>query len=107
VAYPVYPLHTAGRRRYWFYVPGIVFMLQFGKNVPESARQRSAHGEKKIINVDLESGTSISRFVKDQVEALETTDKMKAMPREISAIRSTASAQGITIDAAGSSLCRS
>ena len=64
-------------------------MLQFGKNVPESARRKSAHGERKIINVDLESGDFIRRFVKDQVKALETTNKMKAMLQEISAIRST------------------
>jgi hypothetical protein len=91
VAYPVYPLHRVGWRRYWFYVPGIFFMLQFGKNVPEGARRKSAHGEKKIINVDLESGEFIRSFVKDQVEALETTNKMKAMLQEISAIRSATS----------------
>jgi hypothetical protein len=93
VAYPVYPLHAAGWQRYWFYVPGISFMLHFGKDVPEGVRQRSAHGRKKIINVDLESGEFVRRFVKHQIEALETTDKMKAMLRDISAIRSKSSAK--------------
>jgi len=66
-------------------------MLHFGKNVPEGVRQKSAHGKKKIINVDLESGEFVRRFAKHQVEALETTDKMKAMLQEISAIRSKSS----------------
>ena len=88
VTYPVYPLHAAHWQRYWFYVPGIFFMLHFGKNVPEGVRQRSAHGKKKIINVDLGSGEFIRGFVRDQVEGLETTDKMKAMLQEVSALRS-------------------
>jgi hypothetical protein len=87
-AFPVYPLHVGQWQSYWFYVPGIFFMLQLGKNVPEEARQRSAHGKKKIINVDLESGKFIRRFAKDQVEPLEMTAKMKAMLQAIWQIRS-------------------
>jgi hypothetical protein len=49
----VYPLHAAGWQRYWFYVPGIFFMLHFGKNVPEGVRQESAHGKKKISSSTL------------------------------------------------------
>lgn len=87
-AFPVYPLHAGHWQSYWFYVPGMFFMLHSGKNMPEEARQRSAHGKKKIINVDLEVGSFIRRIVKDQVEPLQATDKMKAMLREISQIRS-------------------
>lgn len=90
-AFPVYPLRAGRWQSYWFYVPGIFFMLHFGKNVPVEARQRSAHGKKKIINVDLESGKFIRRFAKDQVEPLEMKAKMKAMLQEISQIRSKAS----------------
>lgn len=93
-AYPVYPLHAGRWQCYWFYVPGIFFMLQFGKNVPEEARQRSAHGKKKIINVDLQSGKFIRGFVKDQVDALERTDKMEATLQEINQIRSKTSNKG-------------
>lgn len=87
-AYPVYPLHGARWQRYRFYVPGILFMLHSGKNLPEEVRQRSAHGERKIIIVDLESGNFIRAFSKGQVQALERTDTMKAMLRDISMARS-------------------
>jgi hypothetical protein len=91
MAFPVYPQHAAGWQRYWFYVPGIFFLLHFGKNMPDEVRQRSAHGKKRIINVDLDSGNFIRGFVKAQVEPFRTTDKMKAMLHEISAIRTKAS----------------
>jgi hypothetical protein len=87
-AYPVHPLHGAHWQRYWFYVPGIFFMLQSGKNLPEEVRQRSAHGQRKIIIVDLESGSFIRGFSKGQVQALERTDTTKAMLPEISMARS-------------------
>jgi hypothetical protein len=87
-AFPVDPLHAGNWHSYWFYVPGIFFILHLGKDMPEEARQRSAHGKKKIINVDLEIGSFIRKIVKDQVEPLETTDRMKALLREVSQIRS-------------------
>jgi hypothetical protein len=88
VVYPVYPLQAADWQRYWFYVPGIFFMLHFGKKVPEIVRQGSAHGKKEIIYVDRASAQFIRKFEKNQVGSLELTDKMKAMLQEISAIRS-------------------
>jgi hypothetical protein len=88
VTYPVCPFHGSHWPRYWFYVPGIFFMLDLGKNVPREARQRCAHGERKIISVDLESGKFIRKFTKNQVDALEMTDRMRVMLQEISQIRS-------------------
>jgi hypothetical protein len=87
ISYPVSPLHAATWQRYWFYIPGILFVLHFGKNVPEEVRDRAAHGEKRIIAMDLDSGEFIRGVAKEQVGGLEKTDKIKAMLQEIDSIR--------------------
>lgn len=93
VAYPVYPLEEAARPRYWFYIPGIFFLVELGENLPEGAPERCAHGKQKIINVDLESGRFIIDFTKNQVKLLDHTSKIKAMLQEISQVRS----EGLTV----------
>jgi hypothetical protein len=76
-------------QRYWFYIPGIIFSLYFGENVPADIRLRDA--TKNVVGVDVPEITSIWEITKSQIQARELAPKTKSMFDEIAAIRKTTS----------------
>jgi hypothetical protein len=84
--YPPMRSHLPECQRYWFYIPGIVFSLYVGDNIPATARSRGAVNN--IVGVDVPAINSIWAMTKSQVRSLEVAPKMKQMLNEVAAIRS-------------------
>jgi hypothetical protein len=84
--YPPMPSHLPECQRYWFYIPGIIFSLYVGENIPGSVRLRDA--TRNIVGVDVPAINSIWAMTKSQVQSLRVAPKMQQMFDEIAAIRS-------------------
>jgi hypothetical protein len=85
VAYPPQEAHLAECRRYWFYVPGLVYALHFGPTIPTSIRDRDLRNG--IVGVDRLAGDSVLEFTKEKIKAVPKGPKFDAMIEEIASIR--------------------
>jgi hypothetical protein len=85
VAYPPCAAHLQECHRYWFYVPGLLFSVFLGKNIPGDLPFRNA--ARGIIGVDMAAADSVVEFTKQGVKTRYGAN-MEALNEEITAMRS-------------------
>ena len=86
VSYPVLTEQLPGCRRYWFYVPGLLFFLFLGSNVPQDALASSLL--RGIASLDLHSADSVLRYTTEGIKSQHMGPKVQDMLRQIAAVRS-------------------
>lgn len=84
-AYVPSPSHLPECQRYWFYIPGIIFSLHFGKNVPVDVRQRDAR--KNFIVVDAPEIISIYEMTRSAVRSRIVAPKARVTLKEVEIFR--------------------
>jgi hypothetical protein len=84
-AYVPCPSHLPECQRYWFYIPGIIFSLYFGKGIPVDVRQRDAR--KNIVVVDVLEITSIYEMTRSAVRSQVIAPKAKLTLKEVEVFR--------------------
>jgi hypothetical protein len=85
-AYPALAAHSEECQRYWFYVPGLIFSLYMGENIPTDVRLRNA--VKGAIGLDIAAADSVAAITKRGVKS-KSGQKMEALNKEIAAVRPT------------------
>lgn len=74
-----------GWQRYWFYITGIGFVLDFGPNVPKEIQTRStSHSPEQLITMSKQFADMVWSLMKEWVS---DTPELKSMFKEIAAIR--------------------
>jgi hypothetical protein len=84
--YPVIPNHLPECQRYWFYVPGLLYALYFGTNIPKGARSRSAADG--FVAVDQKAADSVLDYTKRGVKSQYWGSGIEEMHRAIAEVRS-------------------
>jgi hypothetical protein len=85
------PAHQRDFQRYWFFVCGLGFVLNFGENLPTDVKRTcSYHSPQKIITVSKEFANDVIQLLRDELRSSDLS-KLDEMLKEISAIRSTGS----------------
>lgn len=60
------PSPMTGWERYWFYITGLGFVLDFGKNVPAEIRNRStSHSPEQFVTISKRFGEMVWKLMKD------------------------------------------
>ena len=85
VAYPPCAAHLQQCQRYWFYMPGLLFSLFLGNNIPADLPLRNA--AKGFIGVDMVAADSVIEFTKQGVKS-KSGPKVEALNKEIATVRS-------------------
>lgn len=81
------PEHLPGWNRYWFYVSGLGFVLNFGSAVPPDIQERcSQNTTQRVLTVERAFGEHVWEFIRT-VTKQGMTDEGRAMFREIEKIR--------------------
>jgi hypothetical protein len=83
---PVVAEHNNDGERYWFYIPGIVFFLFIGSNIPPFARARNAMNG--IVSVEMSVANSIADSLRGRLKSQEAGPKIHSMLKKIAAVRS-------------------
>ncbi len=84
--YPVLPNHLGGCPRYWFYVPGLLYALYLGNNIPTGARSRSA--KDGFVAVDQNAADSVLEYTKHGLKSQRQGPKITEMHEAIAKVRS-------------------
>ncbi len=91
-AIPPKPEYAPSWNRYWFYICGLAFVLNFGSAVPLDIKQRcSQNTSQRVVTVEREFGIQVWKFLRTVAEQ-EQTDQSREMMREIEKIRGKGSA---------------
>jgi hypothetical protein len=84
--HPVVGEQHAGFERLWFYIPGLVFLLWLGQNIPRHFKGSSlANG---VITSDVGLARSIRQFTSEGLKSQKLGPKLPEMMRQIDDIRS-------------------
>jgi hypothetical protein len=79
---------SADDGRYWFYIPGLGFILHLGKNVPSLIKERdSYHSPEKFVTVSVQFAGEVTRTVRRHLMSTDHS-KLERMLQQISSIRS-------------------
>lgn len=84
--YPVLAQQLRECQGYWFYVPGLVFFLFVGTNIPQGVRD--ANLSSGIVSLDSQVADSILDLTREGAKSERMGPKIPDMLREISVIRS-------------------
>jgi hypothetical protein len=77
---------VTGWQRYWFYITGLGFVLDFGLNIPKKIKTRStSHSPEQLITISKEFADMVLATMKESVADAPGLD---GMLKEIAAIRS-------------------
>jgi hypothetical protein len=77
---------VTGWQRYWFYITGLGFVLDFGPNIPKEIQTRStSHSPERLITISKEFADMVLANMKESTTDIPNLD---AMLKEIVAIRS-------------------
>jgi hypothetical protein len=75
-----------GWERYWFYITGLGFVLDFGRSVPAEIRRRStSHSPEQFVTISKQFGDMVWKQIKKLAEDF---SGLESMLKEIAAIRS-------------------
>jgi len=86
-ALPPKPEHAPGWNRYWFYICGLAFVLNFGSAIPLDIKQRcSQNTPQRVVTVERDFGLQVWRFLRAVTEQGQT-EQSRAMFKEIEKIR--------------------
>ena len=85
IAYPPCESHLQECQRCWFHIPGLLFSLYLGANIPADVRLRNA--TKGIIGLDMAAANSVQEITRRGVKS-RSGPKMETLNKEIAAIRS-------------------
>jgi hypothetical protein len=88
VSYPPIASPIPECNRYWFHIPGLVFSLYVGPNIPAHVLVRDARSG--AIGLDVTSANSIIEYTKDGVKRFAESEKVKKMLLEIAKVRAKA-----------------
>jgi hypothetical protein len=78
---------VTGWKRYWFYISGLGFVLDFGKSVPTTIRSRStSHSPEQFVTISKQFGDMVWKSMRELVG--NAFSGLETMLKEISAIRS-------------------
>jgi len=87
--YPALAAHSPEYQKYWFYVPGLLFALYAGANIPRELRALNAAGG--IVMLDVKTADSVLNYTTEGIKSQHMGPKMTDLLNEIAAIRSKAS----------------
>lgn len=84
--HPVVSEQHVGFERFWFYVPGLVFLLWLGDNIP--AHAKSSNLANGIITSDAGLAASVRQFIEQGLKSQKLGPKIPDMMLQIEKIRS-------------------
>lgn len=84
--YPVLPNHLLECKRYWFYIPGLLFALYVGDGIPEGARARNAIDG--YVAVDRKAADSVLEYSKLGLKSQRQGPRITEMHEAIAKVRS-------------------
>jgi hypothetical protein len=83
---PVVSEQNDDGERYWFYIPGIIFFLSVGSDIPQFARTRNAVNG--IVSVEASVAKSIADSLLGRLKSQKAGPNIQNMLKNIAAIRS-------------------
>jgi hypothetical protein len=83
---PVVSEQNDDGERYWFYIPGIIFFLFVGSDIPQFAKTRNAING--IVSVEASVAKSIADSLLGRLKSQDAGPNIQRMLKNISAIRS-------------------
>jgi hypothetical protein len=87
LVHPVIQERADGFSRYWFYIPGLHFLLFAGPQIPVDAKESDSMAG--IVNVDLQSADSLRSFITTGIKRQLKGPKIQSMFKEIERVRGT------------------
>jgi hypothetical protein len=84
--YPVLPNHLPGCQRWWFYVPGLLYALYVGNDIPQGARSRSLVNG--FVAVDQRAADSLLAYTKSGLKSQHHGPRIAEMNSEIGRVQS-------------------